>query len=123
MSNLTTPAPAIGRLPALEGNATVVYPDGRIRTVRNLGWLLRHAGDVRAITFGFKREGDSPSWYGRYVLVAELEDGTVYGTPFADRRVAAQWLARPSLYRVPLLWFGSWTVTGDPSTFATGGEL
>ena len=119
--NDTTPAAAIGRLPALEGNATVVYPDGRVRTVRNLGWLLRHASEVRAITFGVKRDGDSPAWHGRYVMVAELEDGTVYGTPFADQRVAAQWLSRPSLYQVPLLWFGSWTVTGDPSTFGTGG--
>lgn len=67
----------------------VTYPDGRTRQVRNLGWLLRHAGEVKSILCDPLPDGG--------MLVAVLNDGTIYRCGFRSWRVLCEWIKRPSL--------------------------
>lgn len=85
----------------------VIRPDGQVRRVKNLGWLLRHWKEVNRIQV---RENDNPD--DDAYLVAHMDDGSLYRTGWACRDVCFDWLRRPVFYGVPLDWFGRWgTVT------------
>lgn len=92
--------------------ATIHGPDMRLlRTVKNLGWLLRHAGDVVRIDVSAHLPGDvamdGDGW--ACVLRAQLADGRYYRTPWQSRYLCRQWLQRPSFRGVPLRWLGEET--------------
>jgi hypothetical protein len=70
--------------------ATVYYGAGKVRTVRNLGWLLRHAKDVLHITIYGTGDG------GAAVRVT-LDDGRLYVTTFGSMEICLRWFARPSM--------------------------
>lgn len=135
---------------AADHAAVVISPNGEtVRTVHNLGWLMRHKADLRlpsegpAFTLRAWRYGAAPP-VGSYgyspidgrphlgpirvethspVLVAHFSDGHTYAafaTTFADAGVLFDWLARPS--------FMGYSATVDlhhsgtaPSTCAIGG--
>lgn len=80
-----------------------VYPNyhrenGRV--VKNLGWLLRNWAGVkefRVYTAGLGNPSDDA------VLVAEMRDGRIYETGFADKTVLAKFLKRPVFYDLPCI--------------------
>jgi hypothetical protein len=62
-------------------------------TVKNLGWLLRHAADVTAIrvrrfTAAEREAVNGPFGHRDAELIAWLADGTIYKTHFASANVA-----------------------------------
>lgn len=81
--------------------ATVSYPNGKVKTVRNLGWILRHWKDVESFTI--TDEGNARAWGCK--LRANLKDGAVYETNFADRDVCYKFLHRPSFHGIRVEWF------------------
>jgi hypothetical protein len=96
--------------------ATVLTPTGAHRTVKNLGWALRHPSAVQRITVD-PRIG-TPTWGARVTL--EFADGHRYVTEFASRRVLWDWLlARRKWTGSELLWFGERCSLG-PHLFGRG---
>lgn len=99
---------------------TVYKHNGQVdREVKNLGWLLRHAGDVVTISVynahvladEASRLGvrDIPA-HGPVWLLATLVDGREYLTRFLDAAVCRYWLRQRRLFRgMPLLWKGQRT--------------
>jgi DNA repair protein RadC len=80
---------------------------GKVKHVKNLGWLLRHAGEVRRIVVGaslYPKEGEVH-------MTAYLNGDVWYECFWASASVCRDWLKRPSLRDVPLSWFGVQSVT------------
>lgn len=78
----------------------LVYPslrakDSRPKPVKNLGWLLRHAGDVREIEFQIGRDGS-------VMQIAYLRDDRRFVCNWADVTVCERWFKRPSFRGLPL---------------------
>lgn len=76
---------------------------GRCKRVKNLNWLLRHAGEVSRIVVeesSYPKEGDT------YMCVY-LNGGLEYACFWADAQVCRDWLKRPSFRDVPLKFFGT----------------
>lgn len=86
-----------------------VWDRGSWKLVKNLGWLLDHAGDVDRFEV---RLGDSPTSRD-VVLIAFLDDGRIYATPFASRSVLAGWLCRPVFKGLGVRWIGTPRVLND----------
>jgi len=68
-----------------------------IKTVKNLGWLLRNASKVKII------EITPQSWYNQPAegydakVTATLDDGRRFITDFASIKLCRTWFKRPSL--------------------------
>lgn len=71
----------------------VSYPNGSTRNVKNLGWLLRHASQVRAFYLHTQPH---------LSLCAELEDGRAFHTTWASLSVFLDWVGRRSFLALPL---------------------
>lgn len=75
------------------------------RTVKNLGWLLRHWSEVKYFEVTDEMpEGVKSSW--DCILKANLYDGRYYACTWACRKVLWSWLQRPSFFGVMVVWFG-----------------
>jgi hypothetical protein len=80
------------------------YNDGRRKSVKNLGWLLRNWS--RVASFGVTRP------YGlkfERTLFATMKHGdvvTTYEADFMDDRVLANFLRRPVFVGLPCYWGG-----------------
>lgn len=70
--------------------ATVFYPNGVTKSVKNLGWLLRNWQQVHKIWF----EVDSNNQNDGNLNVL-LRNGGIYSTEFASLTVCFNWLNRP----------------------------
>jgi hypothetical protein len=89
--------PKTGRWP------TIYDKDGgALRTVKNLGWLLRHWKEVAHFTVS---ESDLNGFDAK--LVALLGDGRQYEAYWASRHVLRSWLQRPVFRGATLTWFGN----------------
>lgn len=85
--------------------ACIINTDGSVKTVKNLGWLLKNWQIVESFeVFG----AESLRWQ-ECVLVAHLKDGRKYSTNWASRMVCRDWLTRPVFRTLPLIWFGEET--------------
>lgn len=84
------------------GGATVTGPDGTVRTVLNLGWLLRNARDVVSVEFWARGRADAPGADLGGRMVAQLAGGRTYATDWASRSVFADWICRPRFAGVPV---------------------
>lgn len=86
-------------------SATLYAPDGsRVRTVKNLGWLLRHWRSARVV-----RVVPCPDGVDDCILIVDMDPASVpgvarYETRFASARVLWDWLRRPVLDGLPLKW-------------------
>lgn len=74
--------------------AWVIGAQGNMTQVKNLRWLVRHAGEVERISLLIED--------GEAELVAHLRGGVRYWCHFASASIAAHWVHRPSLRGVPL---------------------
>jgi hypothetical protein len=80
--------------------AYVVGPTGKIKPVKNLGWLIKHWGGVERFVV-------SPGiGHNDAHLTAIMRDGSQYETPFASAEVLKHWLHRPVFRGVDVDWFG-----------------
>jgi hypothetical protein len=71
--------------------------DGSCHAVKNLGWLLRHAGEVTGLLLERVAGGDP-------VLEATLTGGRRYLAVFADSEVLRRWVGeRRALASVPVV--------------------
>ena len=70
----------------------------KIKTVKNLGWLLRHAKDINYFQVLVPNE-----CYNRTVLKAVCDDWT-YQIECASNIVLHKWLDRPSFKGVKVYW-------------------
>lgn len=84
-----------------------VYPDftrANGKVVKNLGWILRNwkgVKEFRVYTTGLVNPSDAA------ILTAEMHDGRIYETGFADRGVLRNFLHRPVFYGLTLIWDGT----------------
>ncbi len=98
-------------LPALPpGTLTLdhaaVYDGKKWKRVKNLGWLVRN---WKSVTSFDVRRG-----YGSWdaTLIAFIDNGNVYATPYASRYVLANFLDRSIFRGIPVLWLGTQRVAG-----------
>lgn len=70
---------------------------GKQHKVKNLGWLLRHAGDVRALHIGLP-ESEQAECH----LEASLAGGRVYHCDFMSLVVCRDWIKRPVFRGIPV---------------------
>lgn len=73
-----------------------VFTHGTRKSVKNLGWLLRHASEARSI------EVRANGLNGNEATLLVLGDEWVFYTPFASAAVCEAWIARPSLAGLPV---------------------
>lgn len=97
-----------------------VYEQRRHFAVTNLGWLLRHSGEVhdfhvstqRLVSLavgggppmGFKPYRSIPEYGFDALVAARLEGGRVYVSEFQDRGILARWLDRPKFQGLRVSW-------------------
>lgn len=70
--------------------ATIFYPNGATKQVKNLGWLLRNWQQVHEISFEFNTDD---KYDGKLIVL--LTNGGKYITGFACLAVCFDWLNRP----------------------------
>lgn len=75
--------------------AHVFRTNGTETSVKNLGWLIRHAADATSI--GLYANGLN----GNEASLVVTGDGWVFYSPFASAEVAEDWVKRPALAGVP----------------------
>ena len=110
--------------------------------VKNLGWLLRHAGDVKhpleGVGFtvrGWRYSGSRYAGMGSTgplmaisdnfdpILFAHLNDGRTYVCQWADISILHDWLNRPRFKHYTVHWdYNSSYGLGVPNTVAIGGK-
>lgn len=67
---------------------------GTRKVVKNLGWLLRHAGEVRSILLVHRENGAG-------AMKAELNEH-FFDSEFASFKIMETWINRPSLKGVSI---------------------
>lgn len=78
---------------ALDRYPSEIYHGGKVRAVKNLGWLLRHWKDVEHFTIRTIIEGQP---LDGTLLVAWCRNGVSYSTGWAgDVEHVLSWLRRP----------------------------
>lgn len=103
--------------------------------VKNLGWLLRHAREVkhpmegvgfsvRGWRYGSQRAGGYLSIDNfDPILLAHMNDGRTYATQWASISLLHDWLNRPNFKHYTVHWeYSSATGLYMPSTVAIGGK-
>ena len=75
--------------------ATIFYPNGATKQVKNLGWLLRNWQQVHKIWF--ELNSDDSKNDGKLIVL--LHNGGKYETDFASLTVCFNWLNRPVFKR------------------------
>ena len=90
--------------------ANVVYSDGRVKEVTNLGYLLRNWKQIEAIQVtDFKSEETDttrPRFCDAFMSV-DFKDGRIYTTGFMDKGILRKFLDRPVLRGLMVNWFGT----------------
>jgi hypothetical protein len=87
--------------------ANVVYPDGTVKQVKNLGYMLRNWKMIEAIQVcDFEAEAGEPQRNCDAFMSVDFKDGRIYTTGFMDRGILARFLNRPVLRGLPVNWFG-----------------
>lgn len=79
--------------------ATVTRQDGTVRTITNLGWLLRHWAEIKSLAFVY--EPDSAATTDG-TLVGYMKDGSVYRTDYASLAVFWTWVRRQNFFGLEL---------------------
>ena len=104
----------------------VVSPDNTHVGVANLGWLLRHDGDIAQFRVYpavrcVKNRVSQKMWeiptgmtHTDAVLVADLEDGRMFVCRWASHTIMWEWLNRPRFRGQRVQWFGVWLRIGNP---------
>jgi hypothetical protein len=83
--------------------ATIINADGTIKSVKNLGWLLRNWKLVKEFEIIEMEQGEG-------LMIAHLKDGRKYSTNWASFTLCKEWLHRPVFIGVPLQWGNEKTV-------------
>lgn len=78
---------------------TVTHPSGKVHPVKNLGWLLRHAGEVIQLELSPRNDGARCGC----MFSAILRGGVIYSTAFNSTDLCRRWVKRPSLRRALLV--------------------
>lgn len=79
-------------------SASIHFPCGAVRRVKNLGWLLRNWKSAESIEFFYAPSG---AWDG--VLRVNLHDGRRFESEFASLSVCASWFGRPVFVGLPFV--------------------
>jgi diadenosine tetraphosphate (Ap4A) HIT family hydrolase len=82
--------------------AVVEHPDGTMRAVKNLGWLLRNWQDVARLEWHTIPRRDGYPFYPEGVFTAVMRDGRVYRTDYADFGVWTRFIDRPVFRNLPV---------------------
>ena len=90
--------------------ALVVYPGGKTREVRNLGWLLRRCSKNKPWQ-GVKQIAVINALNKNYdcLMIAIMLDGYVYSCEWQSREILRKWLHRPTIKGRDLVWFSEKT--------------
>ena len=83
-----------------------IETNGKTKTVKNLGWLLRNWMQIESLEWrsygpAFERPADvHPITDG--VFSAKMRDGRLYSTPYASFEVWQRFVKRPTFYGLPV---------------------
>ena len=83
--------------------ANVVYPDGKVKEVKNLGYMLRNWSmitDIHVTSFEGAVDADA------FVSV-DFKDGRTYTTGYMDKGILRRFLDRPVFRGLTCNWFGT----------------
>lgn len=83
--------------------ASIESPNGDVRHVKNLGWLLRHWKEI--VRFDWITNPNAYRWPDG-TLSAYLRDGDVYRIEWGSGTVCQRWLNRPIFRGLPIDWDG-----------------
>lgn len=72
----------------MNGSPVVRYANGKVKTVKNLGWLLRHLGDGLS-SYSIRKDNE-----GGAVLRVLAHNRWLFSCTFADLTVALSWAVR-----------------------------
>lgn len=89
---------------------TVIYPNthhfaNRRQVVSGMGWLIRHASLIDRIEV-VKNEYKTVDRDHDVVISAYCFDGKMFTSEFNSVSILWQWLQRPSLLGIKLMWLG-----------------
>ena len=73
--------------------------NGKTKTVKNLGWLLRNWQEVAHLSFDIKAVPGQIVYDG--VFTATLKDGGTYVTDYASLSVWLEFISRPVFFTLP----------------------
>ena len=100
-------------------NSIVLAPNKEPKSVKNLGWLLRHWQEVEKLGFNYYPENMNDG-----ELVAYLRGGKVYLTKFASLSVCWNWLDRPIFrgvkFKLVIFPIQSWRANSREKEFTIG---
>ena len=82
----------------------VVYPDGTVREVKNLGYMLRNWRMIEAIQVS-DFEAEVGCACDAFMSV-DFKDGRIYTTGFMDKEILRRFLDRSIFRGLPCYWFG-----------------
>lgn len=90
------------------GRPHIVHPDGKITRVTNLGWLLKNWMKISRLTWETTEHGSG-------VFRADMEDGSVYTTDYADFGVFRRFVDRPVFRDLDIYVDGKHFKVGSPA--------
>jgi hypothetical protein len=94
----------------MDFQAKVVYPDGKVREVKNLGYMLRNWKQIESIVVSKFELQEAMKILGyqhcEAFMSVHFSDGRIYTTGFMSKEVLRRFLYRPVLRGLPLNWFG-----------------
>lgn len=77
---------------------TVIYPNGKTKKVKNLGWLLKHAKSVETILIN-NEIGDNHT----AIFEAQLLDGRTYQAKFQDKGICKDFAKKRVFWRATIV--------------------
>ena len=91
--------------------AFVFYPDGKNKTVKNLGWLRAHSAEVSHFQVATQLVGKYGK--GEGLLNAICRDGKRFSNSWASDKLMLIWLDRPVFQGLPITVDGALYAIGD----------
>lgn len=91
-------------------HAEVRKPDGTIRKVKNLGWIIRNWKNIASLEWQSTPHSGPVKDSG--VFAAYMRDGSKYLTEYASYEVFQQWVKRPVFEGLKMTVNGVDTVVG-----------
>jgi hypothetical protein len=79
--------------------SATILDNGKVRHVKNLGWLLHHWKEVKAFSVDV-----APS---HCILLAEIANGSLYMIQWEDQYTLRNWLRRPVFFGIRVDWNGN----------------
>jgi len=89
--------------------AYVTYPDGKVKRVKNLGYMLRNWSsieDIHVMDFVSEQDDNTRPRFVDAFMSVDFTDGRNYTTGFMDKGILCRFLDRPVFRGLTVNWYG-----------------